>query len=186
MCNNMHRTCEFVDHLQHVDCMSFVDHLQLATLQTFSSADTRRILSPSRATISQSRATIFSQGQQPLVAQSPSSPGGLVQVGCGAAFCFGGHATLQSFVGGSRHPSKLRAPAKKNFASKLNEDSILYDHTEGLNNCMSTCSLGASGGVGGDPYIRGSAPASYMFVLISRGLHFLMMAGLDRHKIIFV
>ena len=79
MCNTMHRTCEFVDHLQHADCMSFVDHLQLATLQTSSSVDTRRILSPSRATISQSRATIFSQGQQPLVAQSPSSPGGLVQ-----------------------------------------------------------------------------------------------------------
>ena len=39
MCNNMHRTCELVDHLQHADCMSFVDHLQLATLQTFSSAD---------------------------------------------------------------------------------------------------------------------------------------------------
>ncbi len=31
---------------------------------------------------------------------------------------------------------------------------------------------------GGDQYIRGSAPASYMLVLISRGLHLLMMAGL--------
>ena len=32
-------------------------------------------------------------------------------------------------------------------------------------------------GEGGGTYIRGSAPASYMLVLISRGLHLLMMAG---------